>query len=282
VPRYQLYLSFTGGPTLDRIQRQYGSPCAKALYCSVDPSIYHPEASAPEWDLGYLGTYSDDRQPALDKLLLEPAQCWPEGRFVVAGPLYPESITWPRNVARIEHLSPADHRAFYNTQRFTLNVTRKEMARAGYSPSVRLFEAAACGVPILSDYWEGLDTFFEIGREILVVHSPEETLRYVTGMAREQRLELGSRACERVLAKHTSAHRAAELEAYARDIIERRSHKFYDNVSVDPARGHRNGRTRDLGLAAGNPPDCGGATTGGAARASNNAAAEKEKPYGHI
>ncbi len=282
VPRYQLYLSFTGGPTLDRIQRQYGSPCAKALYCSVDPSIYHPEPGAAEWDLGYLGTYSDDRQPTLDSLLLQPAKRWADGRFVVAGPLYPDSIAWPGNVARIEHLSPADHRAFYNTQRFTLNVTRREMVRAGYSPSVRLFEAAACGAPILSDYWEGLDTFFEIGREILVVRSPEETLRYLTGMADQERVELGRRACERVLAKHTSAHRAAELETYARNLIERRSRKFYDHVSVDPARGHRNGRTRDLGVAAGNPPERGGTTTGGPARASNRPAAEKETPHGRL
>ena len=262
VPRYQLYLSFTGGPTLERIQREYGSPCAKALYCSVDPSIYHPEPGIPTWDLGYLGTYSEDRQPALEHLLLKPAVMWPQGRFVVAGPLYPDSIEWPGNVERMEHLSPADHREFYNTQRFTLNVTRQEMTRAGYSPSVRLFEAAACGVPILSDHWAGLDSFFEIGREILVVNSPEETLRNVRTMPEERRREMGMRACERVLAKHTSAHRAAELEGYARELLDARQRKFYDHVFVHSPRGHRNGGTRDLGVAVGSASERKGESAG--------------------
>ncbi len=262
VPRYQLYLSFTGGPTLERIQRQYGSPCAKALYCSVDPSIYHPEPRDQNWDLGYLGTYSEDRQPPLERLLLQPAVSWPEGRFVVAGPMYPESIEWPENVERIEHLSPTDHREFYNTQRFTLNVTRKEMTRAGFSPSVRLFEAAACGVPILSDRWAGLENFFEIDREILVVNSSEETLQFVKTMPEDRRRELGKRACERVLAKHTSAHRAAELETYAQDLLDARKPRYYDHVSVHSPRGHRNGGTRDLGVAAGSATEPKGKSAG--------------------
>ncbi len=264
VPRYHLYLSFTGGPTLERIQRQYGSPCAKALYCSVDPSIYHPESRTHNWDLGYLGTYSEDRQPPLERLLLQPAESWPEGRFVVAGPLYPDTIAWPENVERIEHLSPVDHREFYNTQRFTLNVTRKEMTRAGFSPSVRLFEAAACGVPILSDRWDGLDSFFEIGREILVVNSPEETLHYVKTMPEEQRRALGRRACERVLAKHTSSHRAAELETYASELLDARKPQYYDHISVHSPRGHRNGGTRDLGVAAGSASERKGQSAGAA------------------
>ncbi len=164
IRRYDMYLSFTGGPTLQRLERQYGSPMARALYCSVDPERYHPEPAEPRWDLGYLGTYSDDRQPTVDRLLVEPARAWGEGRFVVAGPQYPGSIVWPANVARIEHLPPADHSAFYNAQRFTLNVTRADMIAAGWSPSVRLFEAAACGTPIISDWWAGLDSLFDPGQ----------------------------------------------------------------------------------------------------------------------
>ena len=162
---YDLYLSFTGGPMLRRIERLFGAPRARALYCSVDPTVYQPREVERTWDLGYLGTFSDDRQEALDKLLLEPARMWPEGRFIVAGPQYPEAIEWPKNVARIEHLAPAQHPEFYSAQRFTLNVTRREMINAGYSPSVRLFEAAACATPIISDYWDGLDTIFIPGRE---------------------------------------------------------------------------------------------------------------------
>jgi spore maturation protein CgeB len=219
VRRYRLYLSFTGGAILDRLERQYGAPAARPLYCSVDPSLYYPERVPVRWTLGYLGTYSDDRQPVLDRLMLEPARRFPRGRFVVAGPQYPPSIRWPRNVARIEHLSPAHHRAFYNAQRYALNVTRADMVRAGYSPSVRLFEAAACGVPIISDRWEGLQAFFEIGTEILVARSAADTLRYFRDVGETQRAALGARARARVLAQHTAAHRAAELERYVQEVL---------------------------------------------------------------
>jgi spore maturation protein CgeB len=212
IAKYDRYFSFTGGPTLRRLEREYGSPRAVPLYCSFDPSLYFPEEQTPKWDLGYMGTYSDDRQPTLDTLLVQPAQQWAEGQFVVAGPQYPAHIQWPANVARIEHLPPSEHRAFYNAQRFTLNVTRDDMIRAGYSPSVRLFEAAACGTPIISDYWDGLDTVFEIGREILVARSPEESLRFLRETPEDERQRIGERARRRVLAEHTAAHRAEELE----------------------------------------------------------------------
>ena len=221
VPRYNMYLSFTGGPTLTRLEQEYGSPAARPLYCSVDPELYYPEpdAHAPLYDLGYMGTYSDDRQPPLDNLLLEPARWWQKGRFVVAGPMYPRSIAWPVNVTRIEHLPPAEHRHFYNAQRFTLNITRADMIQAGYSPSVRLFEAAACGVPILSDHWDGLDTFFALGSEILVTGSPADTLHVLHHLPEPERLALGERARQRVLAHHTAAHRAHELAAHAREAL---------------------------------------------------------------
>jgi len=214
VSRYDLYLSFTGGPTLARIRDHYGARRVAELYCSADPALYFPERRPVRWDLGYLGTYSDDRQPVLDALLLEPARRHPPGRFVVAGPQYPPRLSWPRNVERILHLSPAEHRAFYNAQRFALNVTRADMVLAGHSPSVRLLEAAACGTPLLSDYWVGLDRFFAPDEEILVVRSPADTLRHLLRMPEDERVALGARARARVLAEHTAAHRAAELEAH--------------------------------------------------------------------
>jgi spore maturation protein CgeB len=220
IPGYDLYLSFAGGPALTRLEREYGSPRARPFYCSVDPALYAPQDAPPEWDLGYMGTYSDDRQQPLDWLLTEPARQWPEGRFVVAGPQYPDTILWPANVARIEHLPPAAHRAFYNRQRWTLNITRADMAAVGYSPSVRLFEAAACGVPILSDYWDGLETFFALDTEIMVTRSPEETLRALREVPEEERRAIGARARARVLAAHTAAHRAAELESYLNEARE--------------------------------------------------------------
>ena len=219
IPRYGLYLSFTGGPVLEHIERQYGSPCARVLYCSVDPDLYYPEPEPKRFDLGYIGTYSDDRQGHLDCLLLEPARRWKEGRFIVAGPMYPEEIRWPANVERLEHLPPARHRAFYNAQRITLNITRADMRAAGYSPSVRLFEAAACGTPILSDYWTGLETIFEIGREILVARTPEESLRFLRDISEDELAAMGNRARRRVLERHTAGRRAAELEGYAAALL---------------------------------------------------------------
>lgn len=217
ISEYDLYLSFTGGPTLRRIEQEFGSPMARALYCSFDPSSYFPERQQTRWDLGYLGTYSDDRQPTLEKLLVEPARRWSEGRFVVAGPQYPKSIKWPQNVRRVEHLPPSKHRKFYNQQRFALNVTREEMIRAGWSPSVRLFEAAACGVPIISDWWDGLDELFDPGHEILIARDPEEVLSYLHDIADDERHAMGERARLRVLHEHTAAHRAKQLESYVRE-----------------------------------------------------------------
>lgn len=223
VPRYDLYLSFTGGPTLRRIERELGAPRAVALYCSFDPELYFPEEREPRWDLGYMGTYSKDRQPPLERLLLDAARLRPETRMVVAGPLYPKSIAWPENVERVEHVAPAEHRGFYSSQRFTLNITRADMIRAGYSPSVRLFEAAACATPTISDYWSGLETLFDLGTELLVSRSAADTIRYVENTPEAERRRIGRRARARVLAEHTAAHRAEQLEQYLAAALPRRA-----------------------------------------------------------
>lgn len=218
IPRYDLYLSFTGGPTLRRLQREFGAARARALYCSVDPALYFPEQRALEWDLGYMGTYSPDRQPSVQSLLLEPARCLPEGRFVVAGPQYPDPSRWPANVEHRPHLAPADHRAFYGSQRFTLNVTRRDMIAAGWSPSVRLFEAAACGTPILSDRWPGIESLLVPHQEILLVDRTADVLDILRRCGEEERLRIAERARTRILAEHTAAHRAAELEGHALEL----------------------------------------------------------------
>jgi spore maturation protein CgeB len=220
VSRYDLYFSFTGGPTLAYIENVLGSPCARALYCSVDPSFYYPEQQDVLWDLGYLGTHAADRQPALNVLLLKVAERLPVRNFAIAGPQYPKEIQWPENVTRIEHLPAREHRAFYGSQRFTLNITRQDMVRAGYSPSVRLFEAAACGTPILSDEWPGLEQFFLPGREITLVRSTQEVLHSLQ-MPEEQRREIAERARCRALRFHTAAVRAAEFEYYVEASLSR-------------------------------------------------------------
>ena len=217
---YDLYLSFTGGSTLRELERRWGARAARPLYCSADPDLYRPApGAAPRWDLGYLGTYSVDRQPVLEALLGDPARAWNSGRFVVAGPLYPDDIAWAGNVERIEHAPPAEHRDFYAAQRFTLNVTRADMVRRGYSPSVRLFEAACCGTPIISDWWPGIDELFRPGEEILIAHDGGDVLAALRSLPEARRLAIGAAGRARVMAGHTGSHRAAELEAYAEEAL---------------------------------------------------------------
>jgi spore maturation protein CgeB len=223
IPKYQVYFSFTGGPLLDHIQQQLGSPCARPLYCSVDPSLYFPEGRQNTWDLAYIGTYAQDRQPALEKLLLSVASEMPGWKFAIAGPQYPADTLWPANVQRIEHLPATQHRSFYNAQRFTLNLTRRDMIAAGYSPSVRLFEAAACGTPILTDQWAGLSNFFELFTEIVPVSTAEDVTSYIQ-MPDEQRLEIADQARRRTLRFHTAAVRAQEFELQIEKSLERASY----------------------------------------------------------
>jgi spore maturation protein CgeB len=218
IPGLDLYLSFTGGPTLDRIARSFGARRPCALYCAVDEAQWRPLENGVRWDLGYLGTYSADRQPALERLLLEPARRLPELRFVVAGPQYPPDIVWPANVERLEHVAPADHPGFYAAQRFTLNITRAAMIAAGWSPSVRLFEAAACGTPIISDRWNGLTDLLPEPEAILIADDTDDVVRTLRTLAEPERLRLGQRARTIVLAGHTGSARARELCAHV-DIV---------------------------------------------------------------
>jgi spore maturation protein CgeB len=208
IPGYDIYFSFTGGPTLERLERDFGSPCARALYCSVDASRYAPLPVEKRWDLTYLGTYSDDRQPTLDALLVETARRCPDKRFAVAGPKYPGTIAWPANVERIEHLPPVEHAGFYSASRFTLNVTRADMIAAGWSPSVRLFEAGACGTPIISDRWDGIEDVLEPGRAIILADSTDDVINAL----HQDATQFGEAARGAVLAGHTAECRAVQLE----------------------------------------------------------------------
>ena len=209
IPGYDIYLSFTGGPTLTDLEGRYGSPAARALYCSVDPAAYRATGEAKRWDLSYLGTYSDDRQPTLTSLLIDVARLAPHKSFVVAGPQYPADIAWPSNVERIDHLPPTEHAAFYSASRWTLNVTRADMIARGWSPSVRLFEAAACATPIVSDRWDGLDQLLAPDREIVLA---DTTAQVLDALERPDAVTIGEAARARVLAEHSATHRAQELE----------------------------------------------------------------------
>lgn len=214
IPEYAAYLSFTGGPLLHELATEYKARFSLPLYCSVDPDMYQPTArvSRFECDLSYLGTYAADRQASLDELLGNTALRQPDKAFLVAGPQYPEHLAWAPNVRRINHIAPPDHPVFYSSARFTLNLTRSEMIKAGWSPSVRLFRASACGAAILSDSWDGLETFFVPNEEILLPRNASEAADILHGLSDTERKAIGARARARVLEEHTSKHRAKQFE----------------------------------------------------------------------
>jgi spore maturation protein CgeB len=214
VSQFDLMLSFTGGPTLQKLESLYGARRALPLYCSVDSDAYHPQNLRRDIELGYMGTYSADRQPALELFLNEPARSFPTRKFMVVGPQYPQDIEWPGNVRRRDHLAPQEHAAFYGAQRFTLNLTRADMREAGHSPSVRIFEAAACGTPIVSDAWVGIEEFLAPGEEILIARSSEDVVSYLQDTSAAEIESLSRRARERILDAHTSDCRARELIEY--------------------------------------------------------------------
>ncbi len=227
IPYYAAYMSFTGGPALEELQATYGSPLAAALYCSVDPALYHsvPAQDVYRSDVSYLGTFAADRQGKLMQLMQGAARALPEQSFLVAGPMYPPGTLWTANTRVLSHVAPADHAAFYSSARFTLNLTRSEMVRMGYSPSVRLFEASACGAAILSDNWAGLNTFLTPGEEIVTVSDAKTVIDALENMSEHERVRMGARARERILDEHTSEHRAIEFETIV--------------SSLGPVRGHR-------------------------------------------
>lgn len=210
---FDLVLSYTGGRALTGLRDRLGARRVAPLYGHVDPAVHRPAAPADRFrsDLSYIGTYAADRQAALQALFVDPARGRPERRFLIAGAQYPADFPWTRNIYFVRHLPPAEHTAFFASGRLTLNVTREAMAAMGWCPSGRLFEAAACGAPILSDRWEGLEAFFRPGEEILTAATTAEALAAVDlSDAELSRIARAARA--RVLAEHTSARRAAELE----------------------------------------------------------------------
>lgn len=211
---FDLVLSYTGGAALQALRSVLGARRVAPLYGSVDPEAHRPAPGAPQYAaaLSYLGTYAADRQAALERLLLAPARRRPGARFVIGGAQYPTDFPWSDNIHFVRHLPPAEHPAFYGASRLTLNVTRAAMADMGWCPSGRLFEAAACGAAILSDAWEGLDSFFEPGREILVARDTDEALAAID-LPDAPLAALARRARERALAEHTAARRARQLVA---------------------------------------------------------------------
>ena len=209
---FDLVLSYVGGKALFELQQLLGARNVAPLYGSVDPELHQPvpKADRYESDLSYLGTYAVDRQGPIEELLLKPAHRLPEKKFLVGGAQYPEDFPWNDNIWFVRHVPPRDHPEFYCSSRATLNVTRAAMASVGYCPSGRLFEAAACETPIVSDSWEGLSDFFEPGTELLTAESADDVVDALSRDPEELRC-IGRAARERVLEAHTAEHRSREL-----------------------------------------------------------------------
>ena len=233
VPGFDLYFSFTGGPMLCELESRFGATRAVPLYCSFDTERYrHCPVARFQCDMSYMGTYAPDRQAKIAEYLCEPARRLPQKRFILAGPQYPPEIAWPANVRRIIHLEPKYHAAFYSSSRLTLNVTRREMVVAGYSPSVRLFEAAACGATIVSDCWPGLESFFVPGEEILLPDCSTDVVRYLSEMDETEIERIGRSAQERVLAEHTAQRRAEQFEGYVVGALHKSREELLNPIAI--------------------------------------------------
>ena len=215
---FDLVLSYTGGAALDALKARLGATRVAPLYGSVDPAIHRRVPSQPHYaaDLSYLGTYAADRQAALHSLFMQPAQHRPGRRFLIGGAQYPAEFPWLGNIFFVRHLPPSEHPAFYSSSRLTLNVTRAAMARMGWCPSGRLFEAAACGVPILSDNWPGLGEFFTPGSEILVADTTEDAIAALD-LSSDELARIALAAQERTAEQHTADRRVIELERLLAD-----------------------------------------------------------------
>ena len=218
VPRFDLYLSFTGGDILRTLEQSFGAQRAVPLYGCVDPDLYVrvPRQQRYACDLSFMGTYAPDRADCVHGLFLNAAERLSRQIFLLAGSMYPTEWTFPTNVKRVEHAAPSEHAALYSSSRATLNLTRTQMALSGYCPSGRFFEASACGTPLLTDEWEGLKSFFDLEQELLVVRSTDDVVRALQSpdadLARR-----AARARERTLDEHTGRQRAKQLLAACED-----------------------------------------------------------------
>ncbi|MBA1154761.1 CgeB family protein [Microvirga mediterraneensis] len=210
---FDLVLSYTGGRAIERLRTDLGAQRVAPLYGHVDPDVHRPVHTIRHYvsDLSYLGTYAADRQNALQRLFIDPAAFRPDRRFLIGGAQYPEDFPWQPNIHFVQHLPPPEHPAFFSSSRLTLNITRQAMAEMGWCPSGRLFEAAACGAPILSDWWVGLDSFFEPGKDILIAANTDDAVAALD-LTDAELTRIARAGRERTLAEHTSDHRAKELE----------------------------------------------------------------------
>ncbi len=222
VVKFDLILSTSGGRMLRAFQEKYKARYVCPLYGSVDQELYYPQVKTKEGSLGYIGPFSEDREPSLKEHMFDVAVRLKDHQFGITGIGYTGGNNWPRNIQYIDYLAPDGHRNFYSGYKYALHVTRRNLVTSGYSPGIRLFEAAACGVPIISDYWEGMEEFFEPGKEILLSESTGDTINIILTTPDEVLKEITDRALKKVTQQHSSSRRAIELLSYYLEVKNRK------------------------------------------------------------
>jgi spore maturation protein CgeB len=217
IPRYDLIFTYGGGPPVVRGYDSLGARLCVPIYNGLDPETHYPVSPDPRFqaDLGFLGHRLPDREARVEQFFLNAAEQLPERKFLLGG------IGWdtkplPRNVRNLGHVYTSDHNVFNCTPRAVLNISRGSMARYGFSPATRVFEAAGAAACLITDAWQGIEEFFEPGEEILVAHSGDEVAAHVVDLTPDRARKIGQAAYRRVLAQHTYAQRAAQLD----DILE--------------------------------------------------------------
>ncbi|HEU4564901.1 MAG TPA: glycosyltransferase [Gemmatimonadaceae bacterium] len=214
IPRYDLVLTYGGGEPVVRAYEALGARACVPVYNALDPATHHPVPPVPrfEGELGFLGNRLPDREARVEEFFLRAAAQLPERRFLLGGSGWDDK-PMPANVAYLGHVYTADHNAFNCTPRAVLNVNRESMARYGFSPPTRVFEAAGAGACLITDEWEGIEMFLEPGREVLVARDGDAVAEHVRALTPERARAIGEAAYARVLNEHTYAHRAAQVEA---------------------------------------------------------------------
>lgn len=213
VPRYDLIFTYGGGDPVVRAYERFGARRCVPIYNALDPDSHHPVPPDPRFrcDLAFLGNRLPDRETRVEEFFLRAAALLPARRFLLGGAGW-AGKPLPANVRDLGHVGTADHNAFNGTPLAVLNVSRESMARYGFSPATRVFEAAGAAACVVTDAWEGLPLFLEPGREVLVARDGVEVAAHVAARAPERARRIGEAARRRVLAEHTYAQRAALVE----------------------------------------------------------------------
>jgi spore maturation protein CgeB len=236
IPRYDAVFTYGGGDPVIRAYEALGARLCVPIYNALDPSTHHPVLPDPRFacDLGFLGNRLPDREARVEDFFLRPATLLPERRFLLGGNGWNEREV-PPNVTRLGHVYTHEHNAFNVTARAVLNVNRESMARYGFSPPTRVFEAAGAAACIITDAWEGIELFLDPDREVLVAKDGAAVAEHLAALMPERARKLGDAAHRRVLAEHTYAHRAVEVEHVLNGLVPRGARTQRAHVAGRPS-----------------------------------------------